>query len=346
MAFWKAAESGLGLAGGGRLLLCSDMATSATLERRPQTPRWFLWALLISLTLHVGLYFWSQGYRLSFGPPGVDPIDPPRFRLERATIDPARLEPEAPAPSGPNPQRQNTPASLAPGEIEAFAGPLSAPRIPLPTLEGEPMPLSAGPAPTAVDALNALPLQPDGKTPSLSQALVDEATTAALLDSKRVLSASGLAGGPDAAPGGQSVPGAEDIAALIDLRPPGAVERPGFQPILIRLSNELLFAFDSSQIQPGAEATLQRLAAALQGAVKKSITVEGHTDSIGGEAYNQRLSEQRAGAVAEWLIARGIPRDSIRSVGYGRSRPIVPTTGNAEEEKLNRRVEIRIEAER
>jgi outer membrane protein OmpA-like peptidoglycan-associated protein len=175
---------------------------------------------------------------------------------------------------------------------------------------------------------------------------VDEATTAALQETRRVLSTSGLAGGPDAVASGTNLPRPQDIAALLELRPPGALERPGIQPILIRLSNELLFAFDSAEILPEAETMLQRLAAALAGAVKKSITVEGHTDSIGSDAYNQRLSERRARAVADWLVARGIPPDTIRAVGYGSSRPIVPQTGNAEEEKLNRRVEIRIEAER
>lgn len=314
-------------------------------NRTQPLPGWLLGACLISLSLHLGLILWSQGYRLSFGPPGVDPIAPTRFKLDRATIDPAKLEPESPAPSGPTAQRATGPAAFAPGEIEAFAGPLDAPRIPLPTIEGEPMPLSAGPAPSAIDALTALPLT-SGGTPSLSQALVDEATTAALQDTRRALSTSGLAGGPDAAPAGTTLPGAQDIAALLDLRPPTALQRPGLQPILIRLSNELLFAFDSAEILPGAEATLQRLAAALGGAVKKSITVEGHTDSIGPEDYNQRLSERRARAVADWLIARGIDPRSIQAIGHGESRPIVPQTGNADEEKLNRRVEIRIEAER
>lgn len=308
-------------------------------------PRWLMVAALLSLLLHGGLILWSQGYRLSFGAPVIDPIKPARFKLDRVTIDPARLEPEAAAPARSSAQRNAGPAAFAPGEMEAFSGPLDAPRIPLPAIEGEPMPLSAGKAPTAVDALTALPLT-GGGTPSLSQALVDEATTAALQDTRRVLSTSGLAGGADATPSGTTLPGAQDLAELINLRPPSALERPSAQPILIRLSNELLFAFDSAEILPGAQATLERLAAALRGAVNQSITVEGHTDSIGPDDYNQRLSERRARAVADWLIARGIPAHAIRSAGYGESRPIVPPTGNAEEEKLNRRVEIRIEAER
>jgi outer membrane protein OmpA-like peptidoglycan-associated protein len=321
------------------------MASTSRTLRDPGIPAWLAWAFVISLVLHGGLIVWSQGYRLSFGPPQVDPMEPARFKLERATIDPARLEPQTPSPVGATAQQRSGPGALASGEIEAFAGPLEAPRIPLPTIEGAPMPLSAGPAPTAVDALTALPLT-SGGLPSLSQALVDEATTAALQETRRVLSTSGLAGGPDAVASGTNLPRPQDIAALLELRPPGALERPGIQPILIRLSNELLFAFDSAEILPEAETMLQRLAAALAGAVKKSITVEGHTDSIGSDAYNQRLSERRARAVADWLVARGIPPGTIRAVGYGSSRPIVPQTGNAEEEKLNRRVEIRIEAER
>jgi outer membrane protein OmpA-like peptidoglycan-associated protein len=322
-------------------------ATAREQPSRNPALSWLLLALFASLLLHVLFVLWSRGLLLDFGPPLVDPIEPARFNLERATIDPRRLEPETPSPSGVVPQRQNGPASLLPGELEAFSGPLQAPRIPLPSLTGEPsMPLSAGPAVTPTDALTALPLMSEGKIPSVSQALVDEATTAALVETQKVLSTSGLSGGADAANSGARLPGATDIADLVNLRPPGAVARPGIQPILIRLSNDVLFPFDSAELLPSSEGTVVRLAEALRGAVKRKITVEGHTDSIGDDAYNLRLSEARARSVADALIARGIPSADLATRGFGRTRPIVPQTGDAEQEKLNRRVEIRIEAER
>lgn len=322
-------------------------ATARATPSRNPALSWLLLALLASLLLHILFILWSRGLLLSFGPPLVDPIEPARFNLERATIDPRRLEPEATNPTAMVPQRQTSPASLAPGEIEAFSGPLQAPRIPLPSLTGEPsMPLSAGPSVTPVDALTALPLMPEGKIPSVSRAMVEDATTAALAETQKVLSTSGLSGGTDSANSGAHLPGASDIADLVNLRAPGAVARPGIQPILIRLSNDVLFAFDSAQLLPTSAATVQRLADALKGAVQMKITVEGHTDSIGDDAYNLRLSEQRARSVADALIAKGIPSASLQTRGFGRTRPIVPQTGNAEQEKLNRRVEIRIEAER
>ncbi|MDX6766227.1 MAG: OmpA family protein [Candidatus Methylacidiphilales bacterium] len=324
---------------------------SAATARAPQSRNpalsWLLLALLASLVFHLGIVLWSRGLLLDFGPPLVDPIEPARFNLERATIDPRRLEPEIPQPTALTTQRPSGPASLAPGEIEAFSGPLQAPRIPLPSLTGEPsMPLSAGLAVTPVDALTALPAAPEGKIPSVSQALVEDATTAALAETTKVLSTSGLSGGPDAANSGARLPSAADISELVNLRPPGAVARPGIQPILIRLSNDVLFSFDSAVLLPSASGTVQRLADALRGAVKMKITVEGHTDSIGDEAYNLKLSEQRARSVADALIARGVPAAGLATKGFGKSRPIVPQSGDAEKEKLNRRVEIRIEAER
>jgi outer membrane protein OmpA-like peptidoglycan-associated protein len=67
-----------------------------------------------------------------------------------------------------------------------------------------------------------------------------------------------------------------------------------------------------------------------------AIQVEGHTDQVGSEAYNQKLSEQRAEAVRNALVQRGIDPIRIRSVGYGESQPI--SSNNA----LNRRVTLRI----
>lgn len=65
----------------------------------------------------------------------------------------------------------------------------------------------------------------------------------------------------------------------------------------------------------------------------------GHTDTVGGVAYNQRLSERRARAVEDALVADGVPKDTIAARGVGKTDLMVPTADGVREPK-NRRVEI------
>jgi len=74
-----------------------------------------------------------------------------------------------------------------------------------------------------------------------------------------------------------------------------------------------------------------------------TIEVAGHTDSIGSAAYNQRLSERRAGSVANYLESLGVNGSRIDAIGYGKSQPRA-TNSTANGRQLNRRVEIHIRA--
>ena len=71
------------------------------------------------------------------------------------------------------------------------------------------------------------------------------------------------------------------------------------------------------------------------------IEVAGHTDAVGPEDFNQRLSTQRAETVKAYFVERGIPAESIRVVGYGEAQPR-DTNDTVEGRRLNRRVEIRV----
>ncbi|MEN8719821.1 MAG: OmpA family protein, partial [Oceanococcaceae bacterium] len=72
------------------------------------------------------------------------------------------------------------------------------------------------------------------------------------------------------------------------------------------------------------------------------VEVAGHTDSIGGDAFNQQLSQRRAEAVRQYLIGKGISAERLTAVGYGESEPKA-TNDNEEGRELNRRVELRIQ---
>jgi outer membrane protein OmpA-like peptidoglycan-associated protein len=102
---------------------------------------------------------------------------------------------------------------------------------------------------------------------------------------------------------------------------------------------DVLFATGKATLQPGAERTLDQLAAALKDAPDRSIEVEGFTDSVGSEEFNQALSERRAQAVSEALLARGVDPSRVGVRGFGESYPVA-SNDNSAGRQLNRRVEI------
>jgi outer membrane protein OmpA-like peptidoglycan-associated protein len=106
----------------------------------------------------------------------------------------------------------------------------------------------------------------------------------------------------------------------------------------------VLFAFDSDALTPQARREIEHPQAAT-----RRITLEGHTDAIGTEAYNLDLSRRRAQGVAQELVARGIQRDRLISEGLGKQRPVAPNTladgkDNPAGRALNRRVEAVVQA--
>jgi len=112
------------------------------------------------------------------------------------------------------------------------------------------------------------------------------------------------------------------------------------ETIVIR---DVHFQFDSAKLTAADTAKLDTVAARLkQEAPGAQLRVSGHTDSVGKEAYNQKLSEKRAHSVVEYLIKSGVPRSSFVSVtGAGESHPVTDNK-TAEGRALNRRTEIQI----
>ena len=113
------------------------------------------------------------------------------------------------------------------------------------------------------------------------------------------------------------------------------------EPIKQVLAGDVTFAFDKFDLTPQAKTNLDGLVEQIDLAVLESISVVGHTDSVGTEQYNHSLSEKRAAAVAQYLISRGIPSDRIGSVGKGELEPIEDNTTKIGRAR-NRRVEITI----
>ena len=114
---------------------------------------------------------------------------------------------------------------------------------------------------------------------------------------------------------------------------------------LIVNMSDVLFDTAKYTLRPEARERLAKVAGILLGHQGLKLEVEGHTDSVGGEAYNQNLSEQRAGSVRDYLIHQGISRlDLPPAKGFGKSQPVA-TNDTATGRQRNRRVEIIVSGE-
>jgi outer membrane protein OmpA-like peptidoglycan-associated protein len=102
---------------------------------------------------------------------------------------------------------------------------------------------------------------------------------------------------------------------------------------------DVLFDTGQATLKPGAYPTIERVAEILKGEPERRVTIEGHTDSVGSEEYNQALSQRRANAVETALLERGVARDQIIAVGKGESFPVA-SNDNAGGRQQNRRVEL------
>ncbi|MDZ7605824.1 MAG: OmpA family protein [Cyclobacteriaceae bacterium] len=132
---------------------------------------------------------------------------------------------------------------------------------------------------------------------------------------------------------------AEEIAKTV---PDATVNRVG-EGIVVEFNSNVLFGFDKSNLTGDARANLDKLVKILAGYPDTDIEIQGHTDSKGSTAYNQRLSEQRAGAVSNYLITQNISDNRITMVGFGEELPKYLNDSEDGRAK-NRRVEFLIAA--
>jgi OOP family OmpA-OmpF porin len=95
----------------------------------------------------------------------------------------------------------------------------------------------------------------------------------------------------------------------------------------ITLNADAFFDFDKSTLKPEGKKSLDALAKDIKIDQVEYITVVGHTDRIGSDAYNQKLSERRADTVAKYLTAKGVPATKIKSSGVGETQPVKECKG-------------------
>jgi outer membrane protein OmpA-like peptidoglycan-associated protein len=113
--------------------------------------------------------------------------------------------------------------------------------------------------------------------------------------------------------------------------------------LIVNLS-DVLFDTGSATLKPGAREKVAKIAGVLLAYPGLSIEIEGHTDSVGNEDYNQQLSERRAETVRSYLVRQGIPTTSVTAVGLGENQPVV-SNDTASGRQQNRRVELVVSGE-
>ncbi|MHB8668312.1 MAG: OmpA family protein [Burkholderiales bacterium] len=121
-----------------------------------------------------------------------------------------------------------------------------------------------------------------------------------------------------------------------------SIQKVGQHDLLITMTGQTAFDFNSTSIKPGFYTTMDKIASILTRYGKTQLTVIGYTDNVGSVQYNQNLSERRAKAVNDYLANKGVLLQRLTFIGRGES---APRASNATEEgrRLNRRVEILVE---
>jgi outer membrane protein OmpA-like peptidoglycan-associated protein len=121
------------------------------------------------------------------------------------------------------------------------------------------------------------------------------------------------------------------------------VTRTADDELNVTVRNEVLFDFNSSGLRSASRNSLRDMANVFEKYPNTTIRVEGFTDSIGSNAYNERLSERRADSVARYLENLGVRSSRIDAIGFGESQPRA-SNNSASGRQLNRRVEIHVKA--
>ena len=112
---------------------------------------------------------------------------------------------------------------------------------------------------------------------------------------------------------------------------------------VVRVELDVKFDFDKAVVKPNSYGDVKNLADFMAQYPATNVEVAGHTDSVGPDAYNQKLSQRRADAVKQVLVKDGVAPSRVTAVGYGESRPVADNATEAGR-AVNRRVEASVEA--
>ena len=114
--------------------------------------------------------------------------------------------------------------------------------------------------------------------------------------------------------------------------------RDSARGLIVNLS-DVLFDTGSSTLKAGAREKLAKISGILLAHPGLTLQIEGHTDSVGSDAFNQQLSERRSDSVRDFLAEQGVAPSSMSARGFGKTQPVA-SNDNAEGRQRNRRVEL------
>ena len=136
---------------------------------------------------------------------------------------------------------------------------------------------------------------------------------------------------------------APEVAPVVAMPAPVIEAKPAPAPVSEKVSfaSEALFDFDQSTLKPQGKAALDQLLGQLTGMDLEVIVTVGHTDAVGSDAYNQKLSQRRAEAVKAYLVAQGVETSRVYTEGKGETQPVADNTTAAGRAK-NRRVTVEV----
>ena len=120
-----------------------------------------------------------------------------------------------------------------------------------------------------------------------------------------------------------------------------AAAKPAAAAAKVTYSADALFDFDKSVLKPAAKTSLDNLSGQIKSLALEVVIATGHTDSVGTDAYNQKLSVRRADAVKKYLVSKGIADNRIQIEGKGESQPVADNKTDDGRAK-NRRVQIEV----
>jgi outer membrane protein OmpA-like peptidoglycan-associated protein len=307
--------------------------------------RWLLPALIISLLLHALLLLGLR--EVAFRPMGDARPEPPptMIKLQSIKLDPRVLEPAIDKTVKPAAAPQ---AVKLPKEKASFAammadnaGAPAAPKIDNPMLAEKPKVEATSYERTVQDAENGGVKSVAKELDQVREDMLAEkpgVTGKPLLDIARPDIDSGGSPAKQGPLAGAATPGFSNLDELLAQTGPLSKETAP-----IRMDSDVLYTYDSYQLETGAVASLEKLGVIIQRNPQLVFSIEGHSDSSGDPAYNLQLSQLRAESVKNWLVQNmGVDPARVTTRGFGSTRLIVPATDPFDEarEGANRRVEI------
>ncbi len=138
-----------------------------------------------------------------------------------------------------------------------------------------------------------------------------------------------------------AAPGCGAPVAAPNAAPAAAPAAPVAAASKVTYAADAFFDFDKAVVKPAGKAKLDDLVSKVQGINLEVIIAVGHTDSVGSDAYNQKLSVRRAEAVKAYLVSKGIEKNRIYTEGKGEKQPVA-SNKTTEGRSKNRRVEIEV----